>query len=174
MIQLCEGDSRLPPGRALDLGCGTGTTAVFLAKHGWEVVGVDFVDRALGQARQRAAEAAVTVTFIVGDVTRLPDLTLGEFDLVVDVGCLHSLSPTERGAFVRGVAAACKPGGLFILLAFVPSRIRPLLGAPQGLARDDVNALFRDWFEITERGVSGGGFFRIASYHLRRRIAKAS
>jgi SAM-dependent methyltransferase len=147
---------------------------VFLAKRGWEVVGVDFVDRAVGQARERAAGAAVKVTFMVGDVTRLPDLTLGEFDLVVDVGCLHSLSATDKVAFARGVAAACKPGGLFVLLAFVPSRLRPLLGAPQGLARHEVRGLFNDWFEVSERGVSGGGLFRIATYHLRRRTVKKS
>ena len=116
----------------------------------------------------------MNVTFMVGDVTRLPDLTLGEFDLVVDVGCLHSLSQTDQSAFVRGVAAACKPGGLFVLLTFLPSRLRPLLGAPQGIAREEINSLFHDSFEVTPRGVSGGGLFRIATYHLQRRNVKGS
>lgn len=174
VIRLCEGDSRLPPGRAIDLGCGTGTSAVFLARHGWKVVGIDFVDRALGRARKRAAHAAVNVAFMVGDVTRLPDLALGEFDLVLDVGCLHSLPSSDRGAFVRGVAEVCRPGGLFVLLAFLPNRLRALLGAPLGLAHEDVQGLFNEFFEVTEGGLSGGGLFRIATYHLRRRMARTN
>ena len=169
VISLCEGDSRLAPGRALDLGCGTGTSAVFLATHGWDVVGIDFVDRALSKARERAISASVNVTFKVGDVTRLPELALGAFDLVLDVGCLHSLPSSERGAFVRGVSEACRRGGLFVLMTFVPSRFRPLIGAPHGLAKNEIDDLFTEFFEVTPRGVSGGGLFRIATYHLRRR-----
>lgn len=65
-----------PPGRALDAGCGTGRHAVALAERGWAVTGVDLVDHALEQARERAALAAVSdrTTFIEGDVTRLDDV----------------------------------------------------------------------------------------------------
>jgi SAM-dependent methyltransferase len=126
--------------------------------QGWEVVGIDFVERAVGRARQRAISAAVNVTLKVGDVTRLPDLAPGDFDLVLDVGCLHSLPSNNRGAFVRGVTEACRPGGLFVLLTFVSSRLRPLLGAPQGIAKNDIEGLFNEFFEVTPSG------FRVAAY----------
>ena len=60
-----------PPGRALDLGCGTGTSSLALAKAGWQVTGVDFVPRAIRIARAKAKAAGVSVDFRVGDVTRL-------------------------------------------------------------------------------------------------------
>src|SRR5438270_4648330 len=60
-----------PPGRALDLGCGTGTNVVYLTQHGWDAVGVDFAARAVAKARERARRAGVASTFFVGDVTRL-------------------------------------------------------------------------------------------------------
>lgn len=73
---LVEGSSALAPGRALDIGCGTGTQAVYVAQHGWQVTGVDIVERALDYARYRAERAGVTVRWVAGDVTRLADLGL--------------------------------------------------------------------------------------------------
>ena len=52
-------EERTPPGRVLDLGCGTGTDAVYLASHGWDVVAVDFASRAIGLAEKRASAAGV-------------------------------------------------------------------------------------------------------------------
>src|SRR3954464_6803249 len=79
-----------PAGRALDLGCGTGTNVVYLAKNGWEAVGLDFVGRAIAKARRRARDAEVECTFVTGDATRLS--VAGPFDLALDMGCLHSIS----------------------------------------------------------------------------------
>lgn len=53
LVALVEGPDALAPGRALELGCGTGTNAVYLARHGWQVAAVDLVDRAVRQARRR-------------------------------------------------------------------------------------------------------------------------
>ena len=60
LIAVVEGKDRLTPGKALDLGCGTGTNSVYLAEHGWDVTGVDFVPRAIRAARQKAAAAGVS------------------------------------------------------------------------------------------------------------------
>jgi ubiquinone/menaquinone biosynthesis C-methylase UbiE len=79
------------PGRALDLGCGTGTNAITLAKHGWEVTGIDFANRAIRIARQKAQEAGLNVEFLTGDVTKLVGFS-EQFDLVLDIGCFHSLN----------------------------------------------------------------------------------
>src|SRR3954469_25668507 len=69
LVDLVEGHEALPPGRALELGCGTGTNATYLARHGWEVVAVDLIDRAVDQAREKAAAAGVTVRLLHGDAT---------------------------------------------------------------------------------------------------------
>src|SRR5205823_4307992 len=62
------------PGRALDVGCGTGRDAVYLAKRGWTVTGIDGIQRALDGARRRAQDAEVDVNWVIGDVTRLQSL----------------------------------------------------------------------------------------------------
>src|SRR5205823_4770937 len=66
----------VPPGRAVELGCGTGTNAVWLAQHGFEVTAIDISPTAIAQAEQSARGAGVAVRFLAADVTELPDLGL--------------------------------------------------------------------------------------------------
>ncbi len=73
-----EGPDALPPARALDLGSGLGTKAIYMAGHGWDVTGVEAVPRALREAQRRAKAAGVRVDFRLGDVTRLGDLGYAE------------------------------------------------------------------------------------------------
>src|ERR671919_358354 len=65
---LFEGPLAMEPGRALDIGCGSGRDAVHLAARGWEVTAVEFVDKALARGRQRAVEEGVEVDLVEGDV----------------------------------------------------------------------------------------------------------
>src|SRR5262249_62425352 len=83
-----EGRAAPPPGRALDIGCGTGGPAVYLASHGWEVTGIDNVARALRRARTRAAAAGVSPRLLHADVSRLADVAFvaGGFGLVFSSG----------------------------------------------------------------------------------------
>jgi SAM-dependent methyltransferase len=110
-------DSHLP-GRALDLGCGTGTNAITLAQHGWQVVGVDFVGRAIRAARRKAKQAGVQVDFHADDVTRLRGVS-GPFDLVLDIGCLHSLSRQQKAVYVDNLRRLLAPQGTFLSYAFI-------------------------------------------------------
>ena len=71
LVTLIEGPNALPVGRALDLGCGTGTDTIYLAAHHWDVTGVDMVPKALAIARRNATAAGVAPHFVEGDVTRL-------------------------------------------------------------------------------------------------------
>src|SRR5437588_9422255 len=88
-----NGSPPLTPGTALDVGCGTGDTSIYLAQHGWQVTGVDFVPRAVGKARAKADAQKVTVNFQEANATRLSDEGVGTgFDLIVDNGCLHGMS----------------------------------------------------------------------------------
>jgi SAM-dependent methyltransferase len=148
-----------PPGRALDLGCGTGTNVVYLARHGWQALGIDFAARAVAKARRRARDAGVVATFLVGDVTRLE--VAGPFDLALDLGCLHSIPESGRAGYAAGLARAVRPGGTFLLYAFAP-------GAPTfGFTADDVRATFSDAFEVV--GVEEGKGRPSAWYTLVRR-----
>ena len=97
LIQFMAGH---PPGRALDLGCGTGTNAIELAKRGWQVTGIDFARRAIRIAHSKAKMAGVQIDFRVADVSKLPDIA-GPFDLILDIGCFHSL-PFNRKIKISG------------------------------------------------------------------------
>ena len=94
---LFEGPLALEPGRALDIGCGSGLDAVHLAGRGWQVTAVDFVDKALARARQRAAEEGVEVQWVQGDVGELERLGLEPgYSLVYDFGCIQGLPDSAR------------------------------------------------------------------------------
>jgi len=107
-----------PPGKALDLGCGTGTNIITLAKAGWETTGVDFAASAVFKARRKARQAGITADFRVGDVTRL-EFPPQTFDLILDMGCFHGLEPGRRAVYARGVQSWLSPGGTFLLYAFI-------------------------------------------------------
>jgi SAM-dependent methyltransferase len=107
------------PGRALDLGCGHGRNAIFLARHGFSVEGVDYSRRALDWASERVNEAGVSVTLTCRSVFDLA-LEEGAYDLVYDSGCFHHLPPHRQSTYVDLVARALRPGGWFGLTAFRP------------------------------------------------------
>lgn len=144
LAELVEGPQALPPGRALDLGCGTGTQAIYLTQHGWQVTGVDFVGRALDEARRRAASAGVTPAWVEGDVTRLPELGIGAgYNLLLDAGCFHGLTADQRAAYAAGAAAVSASGAKFLLFGFAYGRRGP---APRGVSREEVVSRFApDW-----------------------------
>jgi len=164
VIELVEGGV-LPPGRALDLGCGTGTNCIYLARHDWEVVGVDFSVLAIRRARRKARRAGVDGRFYQGDVTNLAFLA-DPFDLALDIGCLHSLSPEDWRRYAAGVARLVLPGGLYLLYSFTPRPDRPI---SRGVAPEEVRRLFAPAFvvEREETGEDPSGP-RSAWYWLRR------
>jgi SAM-dependent methyltransferase len=130
LVEVVEGPSALPPGRALDLGCGTGTNALYLARHGWKATGVDFVPSAVARARQRAHEDGLDAGFVAEDVTRLADFGIaGPFGLVLDIGCFHGIPEALRSAYGDQVARVTEPGATLLMFAFgQPARRWPPLG----------------------------------------------
>jgi len=118
LVELIEGPSSLPGGRALDLGCGTGTNVAYLARHGWSAVGIDASGRAIEAARRRVADLP-TASVIAGDVTWLSRLPVDDaFDLVLDIGCFHSIARRRRDDYAIGVAEHTAPGATLLVFAF--------------------------------------------------------
>jgi SAM-dependent methyltransferase len=118
----------LPPGRALDLACGSGRNAVWLAARGWRVTGVDFSDVALTQARALAAEHGVEVDWVHGDLREWqPAERL--FELVV---VLYLQVPAhERRAVLARAAAAVAPGGTLLVVGHDLENLEGGHGGPQ-------------------------------------------
>ncbi|MCV7258414.1 class I SAM-dependent methyltransferase [Mycobacterium shimoidei] len=141
--ELVEGSDPLPPGSALDLGCGTGDASIYLAQHGWQVTGVDFVPKALEKARAKADSAGVTVDFVQADVTHLRQygITPG-FGLIVDNGCFHGMSDHDRDLYVQEVSAVAAPEARLFMVAFKPAG---RLG-PAGVEQAEIERRFSaDW-----------------------------
>jgi cyclopropane fatty-acyl-phospholipid synthase-like methyltransferase len=168
LVEVIEGNRRLTPGRALDLGCGTGTTSVYMANKGWQVTGVDFVPRAIRASRAKATAARLSVTFLVGDVTRLHDLPIqAGFELLFDQGCFHSLSEAAQPAYAREVTRMARSGATYLLYAFGPQPERRRRFFPKGISPAEVQARFSD-FELVEAR-PGTDPFGSHWYTLRRR-----
>jgi len=127
-----------PPGKALDLGCGTGTNAITLAQQGWQATGVDFVPKAIHTARKKAAAAGLSIDFHVADVTDLSFLT-GSYDYILDIGCLFTLKGKDRRAYADSIFRLLEPEGWYMLYAWMP---RTFKGRTTGISVEDVKELF--------------------------------
>lgn len=112
-------DGLIRPGRALELGCGNGRNAIFLARQGFSVEGIDYSKTAIEWARDRITEAGVSVLLRHQSVFELK-LEDGTYDLVYDSGCFHHIAPHRRSRYVERVVNALKPGGWFGLTCFRP------------------------------------------------------
>ena len=104
----------LTPGRAIDVGCGEGADAVWLAERGWDVVGIDVAQSALIRAQDAAEDAGVSVDFRQASLLGA-DLPAGAFDLVS--ACYPALRRTPSGDAERALAGLVAPGGRLLLLA---------------------------------------------------------
>lgn len=119
LVDHVEGEHRLPPGRALDLGCGAGRNTRYLARHGWEATGIDMLGFAIDQARSTAVGDAAKARFLQGDVTRLADLDLGDgYRLINDSGCYYGLAENQRDGYASGVTGVAAPGALLLTAGF--------------------------------------------------------
>jgi SAM-dependent methyltransferase len=123
-----DGQARVRPGRALDVACGEGRNAVWLAEHGWRVTGVDFSPVALEKARGLARSRGVSGEWVAADLTTY-EPEPGAFELVI-VFYLQ-VAAAARRAILRSVAGAVAPGGVFLLVAHDAGNIEHGYGGPQ-------------------------------------------
>lgn len=136
-----------PPGKALDVGCGSGSHAIEMARRGWQVTGIDAVPLAVDRARHRATSAGVDVTFMLGDVTELEKSVGRGYRFVLDIGCFHGLTAGQRIDYAREITRVTEPGASLLMFAFGPGRRGPL---PRGASRAEVERTFARWHVISD------------------------
>jgi SAM-dependent methyltransferase len=160
VVDLIEGPEALAPGRALDLGCGTGTNVSYLGRHGWEAIGVDASRQAIDAAQRKVAGVPGT-RVLLGDVTRLGSLPFeGPFELVLDIGCFHSIPPNRRDDYAIGVAERTVAGAALFVWGFRRGRVLTI--TPK-----EMRDRFAPWFEPVGR-IPGTQPPGAAWYRLRR------
>jgi ubiquinone/menaquinone biosynthesis C-methylase UbiE len=134
-----------PAGRVIDLGCGTGTNAITLARHEWQVTGIDFAPRAVDLAKRKLQKANITARLSVGDVTRLVGID-GPFDLALDIGCFHGI--TDRAAYLASLNRILIPGGHWLMYGFFKSASTP---RGSGLSAPDLELILSKGFQLISR-----------------------
>jgi cyclopropane fatty-acyl-phospholipid synthase-like methyltransferase len=143
LSDLLQSEQTPAVGRALDIGCGTGTQSVYMAQQGWEVTGLDDLEQPLRRARARAQASGVAVQWVRGNATRLTESGIAPgFDLVFDRGCFHGLNATERAGYVAGVTQLAAPNATLLMMCFARNDVRM---APAGADKAELVASFSGW-----------------------------
>jgi methyl halide transferase len=135
------------PCKTLELGCGTGDNAIWMAEHKFQVTAFDLIKVAVDMAKAKAEDANVKIDFYVADILkdRIPN---SPFEFVFDRGVFHvNDSDEERVVFAKNVAKHMKEGGLWLSLIGSNDQQRTESGPPKRSARDIVNAV-EPYFEI--------------------------
>ncbi|MGO9177956.1 MAG: SAM-dependent methyltransferase [Candidatus Limnocylindrales bacterium] len=132
-------------GSVLDVGCGTGENALYLASRGLAVIGVDAAPTAIARAQEKAAARGLTATFRVADALALP--SLGQtFDAALDCGLFHVLSDAERVQFERSLRTVLRPGARYYLLCF--SDRQPGSLGPRRVSQAEIRATFGERWRV--------------------------
>lgn len=166
-------------GPVLDVGCGSGEIALFLASRGHRVAAIDLDETALASARLKASQRGGTAEFISADALFLESLD-GLFKTVIDCGCFHSFSDTEREFYLDGLRQVVAVGGTVHLL--VLSELEPGNYGPRRVTERELRDLFEDGFVFEScqpavfevRGERVGARAWLASFmHVGRTVGKA-
>jgi ubiquinone/menaquinone biosynthesis C-methylase UbiE len=135
-------------GSVLDVGCGTGEHALYLAQRGHEVWGIDSSQTAIQKAQDKAAARGINVIFRVADALHLEELGRA-FETVIDSGLFHVFSDEQRSLFVRSLARVLKLGGTYYLLCF--SDQQPSLGpGPRRVSQAEIYTTFHEGWSVNE------------------------
>lgn len=133
-----------PAGRAIDLGCGTGTNMITLAKTGWQVTGIDFASTAIQMAKRKLKKANVKAQLLVGEVTNFK--VDSQFDLALDIGCFHSLE--NKADYLTQLDKTLAPNGFWLMYGFFKTASD--LPAP-GLVETDLKLISSQAFTLITR-----------------------
>ncbi|MCP3756990.1 class I SAM-dependent methyltransferase [Streptomyces sp. TBY4] len=155
LVDIVEGHSTLPPAQAVDLGCGTGRQARYLAEHGWQVTAVDYTPEAISAARHKDPRGQVL--WRVADATEPqevdPDGHLsGATSLLLDNGCLHGIPAVRRLGWAVTVNILAAPGAVLLVRA-APPQHRGV--GPRGISAGEITALLGDRWQQAEAPAAG-------------------
>ncbi|NOX56931.1 MAG: class I SAM-dependent methyltransferase [Planctomycetes bacterium] len=140
---------QIGPCRTLELGCGTGTNAVFLAERGFEVTACDVSEQAISLARQRADRANVAVQFLTCDLLELTDL--GEpFPFVFDRGVYHAVRRENLAGMLAVLQRVTVPGSLWLTLAGNANDPEPREGGPPQVRAEEICRELEPLFAIVQ------------------------
>lgn len=153
------------PGRVIDLGCGTGTNVITLAKAGWQVTGVDFAPRAIKLARQKVKRAGAQAELVVGDVTKLEGIH-GPFDFAFDLGCFHTISQDGKPKYLKQLDRILAPDGFWLMYGFLKSAT---VQVGPGLAEADINQISSQLTLLSRRDGSDDNGERASAWFLFQR-----
>ena len=128
-------------GHVIDIGCGTGENALYLATRGLDVVGVDSSPEAIRQAQEKAAVRGAAITFEVADVLELDDY-VERFDTATDSGVFHVFDDDDRPRYARSVRHALRPGARLFLVCF--SEHEPGDWGPRRVTQRELRETFVD------------------------------
>ncbi|MDO9303514.1 MAG: class I SAM-dependent methyltransferase [Anaerolineales bacterium] len=134
-----------PAGRAIDIGCGTGTNVITLAKTGWQVTGFDFAPRAIQIAKRKAKKARVQANLFTDDATRMKNVT-GQFNLALDMGCFHGLE--NKADYLTQLDRILAPNGFWLMYGFLAPASHPT--AP-GIDSADLSMISAQAFTLLTR-----------------------
>jgi cyclopropane fatty-acyl-phospholipid synthase-like methyltransferase len=132
-------------GSVLDAGCGTGEHALFFARRGHRVMGIDFLEEPIKRAKEKADDRDVPAGFLVMDALALKDLP-EVFDTVIDSGLFHVFSDEDRRRYVEGLATVLRSGGRLFLLCF--SDKEPGTHGPRRVTKRELRRAFADGWTI--------------------------
>ena len=147
-----EGERQPPYGKALDIGTGSGIWGIKLAERGWQVTGVDVVEKALQRAREQVRSAGVSMQLVHGDVAALRQAGVdSDFDLILDTGTFHGLKDVERRGMGQEIDAIASGDATVLMLSWAPRHRGPL---PHGAGRGEIEEAFPAW-SLTDEGATG-------------------
>lgn len=159
--QLVEAVERgwIRSGRALDICCGLGTNALYLAKKGFQVSGIDVSKTAIKRAVKKANRDEAVIDYLVGNAVHLP-FHRNVFNFIFDMGCFHHIMPVDRGSYLHGVRRVLMDDGKYLVVCFSS------LNGPawNHFTKKEIREIFSPFFKIekTEEfsSVEGDGVTR--------------
>jgi methyl halide transferase len=147
-LQRIVAEVPIRPCRALELGCGTGASAIWLAQQGFDVTALDLSTVAIACARQRADEAGASVRFLVADVLNPPPQLADPFDFVFDRGCYHAVRREDGAAYLETLRRLTHPGTLGLVLA--GNAREPHEPGPPVVTEEQIRAELGSLFDIVQ------------------------
>lgn len=173
LVELIE-QGTIKPGKALDVGCGTGYYSIYLAQKGFNVTGIDISENAILEATKKTAELKVNVKFSTLDALEVSSVK-ETYNFVLEWGLLHFIMPEFREKYVKDVAAKINKSGKYIVLTFNDQSSEWGGGKYRtGLTKtplyysslDELKELYKPYFKVLESKIRPTFFKNSGNKHL--------